>query len=116
SLKTNWEAEIRRWAPSLSTQRIRGDASDRRAWYRLPLHVLLASYEEIRADLWSLPSDVTFDVVVLDEAQRIKHADGQTARACRSIQRTRSWALTGTPVENSAADLIAICRFIKRGL
>ena len=37
SLKLNWETELRRWAPSLSVQRVRGDAADRRAYYLLDI-------------------------------------------------------------------------------
>src|SRR5262249_6516736 len=41
-----------------------------------------------------------FDVVVLDEAQRIKNHDSKTSQVVRTIRRDRSWALTGTPIEN----------------
>lgn len=116
SLKLNWETELRRWAPSLSVQRVRGDAADRRAYYLLPINVLIVSYEEIRLDINDFPSDVCFDVVVLDEAQRIKNSHSKSSLACRIIKRSRSWALTGTPVENRLSDLISIFRFVKIGI
>ena len=116
SLKLNWEAELRQWAPSLSVQRIRGDAADRRAYYLLPINVLVVSYEEIRLDIMNLSSNVCFDVVVLDEAQRIKNAHSKSALACRLLNSERSWALTGTPVENRLSDLISIFRFVKAGI
>ena len=52
------------------------------------------------------------DLVVLDESQRIKNRSGTTSEVVRSIRRTRSWALTGTPVENSADDLVGIFEFL----
>src|SRR5206468_2231671 len=55
------------------------------------------------------------DVVVADEAQRIKTKDSKTARAVRSIRRTRSWAMTGTPIENRVEDLINIFAFVDEG-
>jgi SNF2 family DNA or RNA helicase len=63
-----------------------------------------------------LDQDINFDVVVLDEAQRIKDQSSSTSIACRGIRRTRSWALTGTPVENRADDLLAIFSFVQRQL
>ncbi len=116
SLKLNWETELRRWAPSLSVQRVRGDAADRGAYYLLPINVLVVSYEEIRLDIKNFSSDLRFDVVVLDEAQRIKNSDSKSSLACRLLNGNRSWALTGTPVENRLSDLISIFRFVKVGV
>ena len=116
SLKLNWETELRQWAPSLSVQRVQGNAADRRAYYLLPINVLVASYEEIRLDIMRFANDVFFDVVVLDEAQRIKNLHSKSSLACRLLNSTRSWALTGTPVENQRSDLVSIFRFVKVGV
>ena len=116
SLKLNWETELRRWAPSLSVQRIRGDAEDRGSYYLLPINVLIVSYEEIRLDMIGPLNNVRFDVVVLDEAQRIKNPHSKSSLACRLLKRNRSWALTGTPIENRPSDLISIFRFVKSGV
>ena len=56
-----------------------------------------------------------FDLVVLDESQRIKNRAGSTSRLACSIPRKRSWALTGTPVENSTEDLLGIFEFLAPG-
>jgi SNF2 family DNA or RNA helicase len=58
---------------------------------------------------------VHFDVVVLDEAQRIKNRNSKTAQAARSLNRDRSWALTGTPIENSTEDLVNLFAFVDDG-
>ncbi|MGA2797401.1 MAG: DEAD/DEAH box helicase [Thermoguttaceae bacterium] len=58
---------------------------------------------------------VNFDLVLLDESQRIKNRLSATSQIVRSISRKRSWALTGTPVENSTDDLVGIFEFLAPG-
>jgi SNF2 family DNA or RNA helicase len=74
---------------------------------KLVNYELLTRDEEFLAD-----PEVHFDIVVLDEAQRIKNRDGKTSRVVRSISRDRSWAMTGTPIENRVEDLINIFAFV----
>jgi len=62
-----------------------------------------------------LDENLQFDLVVLDEAQRIKNRSSTTSQIVRSIHRSRSWALTGTPVENSSEDLVGIFEFLAPG-
>ena len=72
----------------------------------------MSSYEQIRQDgLDRIPSDA-FDVVILDEAQRIKNPYSATALACRLLPRKRSWALSATPLENDARDAASILSFL----
>jgi len=114
ALTLNWERELTRWAPHLTVRRLQGSRLDREACYQLPIPVVIASYEQIRLD--APQTLATFDIVVLDEAQRIKNVDSETAFACRQLRFTRAWALTGTPVENSVNDLLAIFRFLNPAL
>jgi len=116
ALRINWEKEIDKWAPKLSVRRLQGDTQERFANYNLPINVLIASYEQIRQDALPLSNIVRFDVMVLDEAQKIKNVHSETSLAVRTLQRDRSWAMTGTPIENSVNDLFAIFRFVKLGL
>jgi len=116
-LVTNWQREIGRWAAEIPITTVSGDPA-RRAWlWRLPEAVLtLATYEVVLRDqeLLSQPG-VSYDLVVLDESQRIKNRHGATAQAVRAIRRRRSWALTGTPIENTADDLVGIFEFVSPG-
>ena len=112
SLTLNWMEEIRRWAPSVTVQRLTGNDRDRAAWYLLPVPVLVGSYEQIREDGLDRIPRGAFDLVVLDEAQRIKNEASRTSLACRLLPRERAWALSATPLENRAEDLVSILGFL----
>ena len=112
SLTLNWMIELAKWAPSVTARRVQGTACDREAWYTLPVPVLVCSYEQIRLDgLYRIPSN-TFDLVILDEAQRIKNRNSTTALACRLLTRKRAWALSATPLENEISDVESILAFL----
>ena len=111
-LTTNWMAELATWAPSLTVRRVQGDSVDRQACYLLPIPVLVCSYEQVREDsLYRIPSN-SFDIVILDEAQRIKNRHSATSLACRLLPRKCSWALSATPLENDAHDVASILGFL----
>jgi SNF2 family DNA or RNA helicase len=115
-LVNNWSRELHTWAEDLPFEIIGGEADARRtAWLVSNCPLKLVNYEILTRDA-ALVSDprIRFDVVVLDEAQRIKNRDSKTAEVVRSLQRSRSWALTGTPVENRPEDLINIFSFVDR--
>jgi SNF2 family DNA or RNA helicase len=116
SLRLNWFRELKDWAPTLVVRVVQGDATDRRAYYTLPIQVLVTSYEHLREDARRFPTGTKFDLVVLDEAQRIKNRDSATALAARLIPRSRSWAVTGTPLENRAHDIVSLFGFVDPSL
>jgi SNF2 family DNA or RNA helicase len=110
----NWCRELRGWAEDLPCEVIGGPFAARRAAWRVssaPLKIV--NYEVLTRDAEIIDSDqVRFDLVILDEAQRIKNRESKTAQAARSLRRSRSWALTGTPIENRPDDLINLFAFI----
>ena len=96
---------------------IEGDRGRRRwQWQQNEAPVVVANYEILRrdADIVNDPS-LHFDLMVLDESQRIKNRSGSTSQVVRAVSRSRSWALTGTPVENSPEDLVGIFDFLRPG-
>ena len=112
SLTTNWVEELTTWTPSVTAWRVQGSAQDRAAFYQLPIPVLVSSYEQIRSDgLDRIPSG-TFDLVILDEAQRIKNGNSATALGCQVLPRKRAWALSATPLENNNDDVVSILNFL----
>jgi len=113
-LVNNWCRELQTWADDLPFEVIAGDADARRAsWLVSNAPLKLANYEILTRDAALLAEEpATFDVVVLDEAQRIKNRLSKTAEVVRSIRRERSWALTGTPIENRTDDLVSIFAFV----
>ncbi len=116
-LVLNWARELQTWAPDLPFEVFPSDPEQRKAaWKTSNCPLKLINYESLTrdAELASDPS-IFFDVVILDEAQRIKNRDSKTALAVQSLNRARSWALTGTPVENSHEDLTNIFAFVDPG-
>jgi SNF2 family DNA or RNA helicase len=115
-LVTNWQREFAAWAPEVPTMVVEGDQAKRQWQWRLPeVPLRIANYELLLRDR-DLLTDRHFDLVVLDESQRIKNRDSSTHQVVCSIPRKRNWALTGTPVENSADDLVGIFEFLAPGL
>ncbi|MFM7249914.1 MAG: DEAD/DEAH box helicase [Planctomycetaceae bacterium] len=116
-LVSNWAREFADWAPEIPVAVVEGDPARRRwQWGQADVPVKVANYETVVRDREVVAAVARpFDLVVLDEAQRIKNPSSQTARAVRDLPRRRSWALTGTPVENAAADLVALFEFVAPG-
>ena len=112
SLTMNWMDELAVWAPSVAVRHVHGSENDRRAFYLLPVPVLVCSYEQIRNDSLNYISSDTFDLVILDEAQRIKNRNSATSLACRILPRKRAWALSATPLENNEDDIASILSFL----
>ena len=120
-LISNWQREFELWAPEISVSLIDGSPIRRKwLWQLSNMPVRLANYELLSRDreFFDIPKGeffLPFDLVVLDESQRIKNRGNATSEAARAIPRRRSWALTGTPVENSAEDLVGIFEFLSTG-
>ncbi len=115
-LVTNWQREFNLWAPEIPLSIIEGDAAKRRwQWTQQAAPVKIANYELLMRDREILDQSLVLDLVVLDEAQRIKNTASTTSQIARSIRRTRNWALTGTPIENSPDDLVGIFEFLSPG-
>ena len=115
SILDQWRQEIYKWAPELRTMVIRGSQTDRAWQWAAEVHVTIVSFETLRSDFNdNLQSPVrrkTWDVLIADEAQRIKNRN-PTSAAVKGVKRRRSWAATGTPLENSEEELASIIEFV----
>lgn len=110
SLKHQWAREIRRFS-SLTCQVIEGNPIQRRDQYRDPDFFNIINYELVRFDRSELINR-HFDLVILDEAQRIKNWRTKTAITVKQLKSTYAFVLTGTPLENRLDELFSIFQFI----
>jgi hypothetical protein len=120
SLIFNWLAEAAHFAPRLRVLDHTGigRARDSEAFAAIPLNghdLMLTTYGTLRQDIGML-RQVEFDYVVLDEAQAIKNADSQSAKAARLLRGRHRLALSGTPVENHLGELWSLLEFLNPGL
>ena len=113
----NWQREFALWANELPLTVIEGHRARRSfLWRQMEPGITITNYETLVRDHARLESTTGhFDLVILDEAQRIKNCAGATNQAVCSLSRDRSWALTGTPMENSVDDLVGIFEFVTPG-
>jgi len=112
-LLEQWRRELRRFAPELTVGVVAG--TDRAWMWPRRAQVKLVSYDTLRSDAGgeaTYPRQRVWDAVVLDEAQRIKNAGTATAEVCKRLLRRRAWALTGTPLENTMAELVSVLEFV----
>lgn len=115
SLLFNWQDEAKRFAPHLAVITYTGPQRNRLRPLFKEADIILTTYGTLRNDA-PLLANVLFDACILDESQAIKNADSATALACRTIQAVTRVAMTGTPIENKLAELLAQLDFINPGL
>ncbi|MEV7885691.1 DEAD/DEAH box helicase [Streptomyces sp. NPDC002817] len=113
SLMGNWQREIEKFAPGTRVRRFHGPRRDLDAV--ADGEFVLTTYGTMRLDAGRL-ADVSWGMVVADEAQHVKNPYSATARQLRSIGARARVALTGTPVENNLSELWAILDWTTPGL
>jgi SNF2 family DNA or RNA helicase len=119
-LVLQWRRQFREWAPELTLSTCIGAPEERRQRWRAPAQVYLTGFDALRGDM-ALPAPFgprrrLWQVVVADEAQRIKNAHTAIAATVKALPRRRAWALTGTPLENRPDDAVSILDFVAPGL
>jgi SNF2 family DNA or RNA helicase len=122
SLITNWQREFNVWFPDAPLTLLEGDSTNRSILLQRNRGFTLATYDQIRIaysdkglrsgnEILQYPE---FEIVILDEAQKIKNSNSQTTLACNLIQKKSAWVLTGTPLENNESDIVTLFSFLKR--
>ena len=117
SLKTEWEEQIRKFTP-LDQRLVYGSRAARVRVYDdpAPPFFTIANYEQIVADSLDLNERLRPDIIVLDEAQRIKNWSTRVAQAVKRLQSRYAFVLTGTPIENRIDELRSIVDFLDPAL
>lgn len=117
SLKTEWEEQIGKFT-TLPLRLIFGGQSARTALYNEPdpPFFTICNYEQILRDSLNVNTFLKPDIVVLDEAQRIKNWSSKTAQAVKRLKSRYAFVLTGTPLENRIDELKSIIDFLDPGL
>ncbi len=115
SLVFNWLAEAAHFAPRLRVLDHTGAGRSRDGDPFAGCDLVLTTYGTLRQDVAALRK-VEFDYVILDEAQAIKNADSQTAKAARLLRGRHRLALSGTPVENHLGELWSLLEFLNPGI
>ena len=117
SLKTEWEEQIRRFT-LLPLRLVYGSRAVRVRIYDEPAppFFTIVNYEQIVADSLDLNARLRPDIIVLDEAQRIKNWSTRTAQAVKRLRSRYAFVLTGTPIENRIDELHSIVDFLDPAL
>jgi len=109
-LVSNWVEEIVRWAPELSVATALQLGSHRSLrWKRLVrrAHVIVTSYEQLR-DVPSVLIQQPPELIIADEAHRLRNISSLSTKGFSEIDANRIWALTGTPIERDAQDIVTL--------
>jgi SNF2 family DNA or RNA helicase len=116
SLILNWEDEIHKFAPHLTSIVVYGSLQKRKLLLNdyKNCDVVITSYDYIRRDIDKY-DDLSFNYIVLDEAQYIKNPNSKGALAVKRLKGNYRLALTGTPIENSLAEMWSIFDFLMPG-
>jgi SNF2 family DNA or RNA helicase len=110
SVKYQWKTEIERFT-GLPVQVIDGPLPQRKRLYAAPSFFNLTSYELVLRDLEHMQA-LRPDLIVLDEAQRIRNWATATARTVKQLRSRYAFVLTGTPLENKLEELFSVVEFI----
>jgi len=123
SLLANWQAELERFAPSLRARFVHGSLLDAQQLEALEgdpeaglagCDLVLTTYATLARREWLQQRD--WRLLVLDEAQAIKNPASRQTKVVKQLRAEARIALTGTPVENSLADLWSLFDFLNPGL
>ncbi len=110
SLKSQWRNEINRFSDR-SCQLVLGAANDRPAQYRSDAFFTVCNYEQVLRDLPAIEA-AKWDLIILDEGQRIKNWEAKTTHVVKRLQSTFALVLSGTPLENRLDDLFSVVQFV----
>jgi superfamily II DNA or RNA helicase len=115
SLIFNWQEEATKFAPNLKVLDHTGIGRAKSAEAFDQFDLILTTYGTLRNDITFL-KDIDFDYLILDEAQAIKNASSESAKAVRLLHGEHRLALSGTPVQNHLGELWSLFEFLNPGM
>ncbi len=110
SVKSQWRSEILRFS-GRDCQIVLGGAAERAAQYENQCFFTVCNYEQVLRDILAIER-VRWDLIVLDEGQRIKNWEAKTTQTMKSLRSPFALVLSGTPLENRLDDLFSVVEFI----
>lgn len=111
SLKDQWKQEIEQVSSDTACL-IQGSPAQRRTLYQNEDHLFkITHYESVLRDVGVI-SAFNPDIIILDEAQRIRNFSTRTAEAVKRLPKKHAIVLTGTPLENKPEDLYSVVQFL----
>lgn len=110
SVKSQWRSEVHRFSDR-DCQLVLGSAQERIRQYNNGCFFTFCNYEQVLRDILAIER-VKWDLIVLDEAQRIKNWETKTTRVIKGLRSPFALVLSGTPLENRLDDLFSVTEFI----
>ena len=110
SVKSQWQNEIGRFSHR-DCQLVVGGAAERAAQYGNDVFFTVCNYEQVVRDILAIER-IKWDLIILDEGQRIKNWEAKTSNVVKSLKSPFALVLSGTPLENRLDDLYSIVQFI----
>lgn len=110
SLKSQWRDEVHRFCDR-PVQLVAGSGPERASQYLKPEFFTVCNYEQVLRDL-DLIERAEWDLIILDEGQRIKNWESKTSQVMRSLQSRFALVLSGTPLENRLEELYTVVKFV----
>ncbi len=110
SLKSQWRSEISRFSDRTS-QIVLGNGEERAAQYESAAFFTICNYEQVLRDHSAIEMQ-KWDLIILDEGQRIKNWESKTSRLIKTLKSTFALVLSGTPLENRLEELYTVVSFI----
>jgi superfamily II DNA or RNA helicase len=110
SLKSQWRTEVHRFSDR-DVQLILGSADERAGQYDNECFFTVCNYEQVLRDLLSIEK-VKWDLIILDEGQRIKNWESKTSNMVKALKSPFALVLSGTPLENRLDELFSVVQFI----
>ncbi len=110
SLKSQWRSEIRRFSDR-SVRLVLGSHKERPAQYAGNQFFTVCNYEQVLRDILAIEG-VAWDLIILDEGQRIKNWEAKTSRIVKALKSPFALVLSGTPLENRLDELFSVVEFI----